>query len=62
MKRLLPFLLIIVLFLPFHALADQPILTIDPGGHKAKINDVMFTKDGRYLVSASNDKTIHLER
>ena len=60
MKRLLPFLLIIILFIPVHGLADKPILTIDTGGHKAKIKDVMFTKDGRYLVSASNDKTIRV--
>jgi len=43
-----------------HALAAKPILIIDTGGHRAKINDVVFTKDGRYLVSASNDKTIRV--
>lgn len=58
MKRLLPFFLIIVLFIPVHALANKPILTIDTGGHKAKIWDVIFTSNGRYLVSASDDKTI----
>ena len=60
MKRLLPFLLIIIIFIPVHALADKPILTIDTGGHKAIIWDVIFTKDGRYLVSASDDKTIRV--
>jgi len=35
-------------------------LQIDPGGHKAIINDVVFTPDGRYLVSASNDKLIRV--
>ncbi len=60
MKRLLPFLLIITLFVPVHPLAAKPILTIDTGGHKALIRDVMFTKDGRYLVSASDDKTIRV--
>jgi WD40 repeat protein len=60
MKRFLLFLLIMILTIPVHALADKPILTIDTGGHKAKINDIMFTKDGRYLVSASNDKTIRV--
>jgi hypothetical protein len=33
--------------------AEKPILQIDPGGHKAVINDIVFTPDGRYLVSAS---------
>ena len=60
MKRLFPFLLIIILTIPVNAFADKPILTIDTGGHKAKINDVMFTSDGKYLVSASNDKTIRV--
>ena len=58
MKRLLPFYLIITLFVPVHALAEEPILTINTGGHKSTIWDVMFTSYGRYLVSASDDKTI----
>jgi WD40 repeat protein len=37
-----------------------PILQIDTGGHKALIRDVIYTKDGRYLVSASDDKTIRV--
>ena len=60
MKRLLPSLLFIVLFIPVHALAEEPILTIDTGGHKALIRNVISTKDGRYLVSASDDKTIRV--
>ncbi len=37
-----------------------PILQIDPGGHKSLIKDVTFTKDGRYLVSAGNDKIVRV--
>ena len=37
-----------------------PILQIDPGGHKSKIKDVTFTKDGRYLVSAGDDKVVRV--
>ncbi|OQY01809.1 MAG: hypothetical protein B6I26_02260 [Desulfobacteraceae bacterium 4572_130] len=37
-----------------------PILQIDTKGHKAIINDIMFTNDGKYLVSASNDKTVRI--
>ena len=40
--------------------STPPILQIDPGGHKALISDVTFTPDGRYLVSASNDKLIRV--
>ncbi len=39
---------------------NDPILCIDTGGHKALIRDVVFTKDGKYLVSASDDKTIRV--
>jgi len=60
MKRLFSFLLILILTTPMNTFADKPILTIDTGGHKAQIRDVMFTRDGRYLVSASDDKTIRV--
>jgi WD40 repeat protein len=39
---------------------DDPILVLDPNGHSAMIRDVMFTPDGKSLISVSNDKTIHL--
>jgi WD40 repeat protein len=60
MKRFLPALLIIILFIPLRALAEESILTIDTGGHKATIWELIFNKDGRYLVSASDDKTIRV--
>jgi len=37
-----------------------PLLMLDTGGHMAKIQDVVFTPDGRQLVSASDDKTIRV--
>ncbi|OQX23953.1 MAG: hypothetical protein BWK80_23375, partial [Desulfobacteraceae bacterium IS3] len=39
---------------------QTPILSIDTGGHMALIRDIMFTKDGKYLVSASDDKTVRV--
>jgi len=39
---------------------SPPILQLDPGGHKALIMDIAFTPDGKYLISASNDKTIRV--
>ena len=60
-KILILTLLTTITILTTLAAANQdPILTIDTGGHKAVIKDVIFTNDGRYLVSASNDKTIRV--
>jgi len=38
----------------------KPFLVIENGGHMDEIKDVIFTKDGRYLISASRDKTIRV--
>jgi len=40
--------------------STEPILQVDPGGHKSLIMDITFTPDGRYLVSAANDKLIRV--
>ncbi|OAD20286.1 WD repeat-containing protein [Candidatus Thiomargarita nelsonii] len=53
------FILLTLCTLPTLA-AEKPILQIDPGGHKAKINDIVFTPDGQSLVSASEDKLIRV--
>ena len=45
---------------PTQAQLEEPRLVIDSGGHKAIIRDVMFTKDGKFLVSASDDKNIRV--
>lgn len=39
---------------------DDVRLVIDSGGHTALILKVIFTHDGRYLVSAGNDKVIRV--
>jgi WD40 repeat protein len=43
-----------------YAQVDEPLLVIDTGGHMALINAVMFTRDGKYLVSASDDKVVRV--
>nr|VFK63065.1 MAG: WD-40 repeat-containing protein [Candidatus Kentron sp. TUN] len=68
MRRLLGFALVSMLgFLALtptacaaDAEASAPELVIDSGGHKAMINDVMFTPDGKQLISVSDDKTIRI--
>ena len=38
----------------------EPIFRVDPHGHMADIQKVMFTRDGRFLVSAADDKTMRV--
>ncbi len=45
--------------LTYALLASDAILSIDTGGHTAKINDIIVTKSGD-IISASNDKTIRV--
>jgi WD40 repeat protein len=39
---------------------DKPILMLDTGGHQAKMRSITFTPDGKYLVSAGNDKVVRV--
>ncbi len=39
---------------------EAPILSLDPGGHMALIRTVLFTPDGKQLVSAADDKVIRV--
>jgi WD40 repeat protein len=39
---------------------ERPILVLDAGGHTARVMDVLFTRDGRELVTVSEDKTIRV--
>ncbi len=39
---------------------EKPTLTIDHGGHMSLISEILFTNDGKYLVSASTDKDIRI--
>jgi WD40 repeat protein/uncharacterized caspase-like protein len=42
------------------ARAEGPILRLDTGGHMALIMSLAFTPDGKFIVSASNDKVIRV--
>lgn len=39
---------------------EAPILSLDPGGHMALIRSVLFTPDGKQLISAADDKVIRV--
>ena len=39
---------------------DAPILQLDTGGHMSMIRSLAFTPDGNFIVSASEDKVIHV--
>jgi len=58
MKKTLLIIMIIVGSL--NAGDTDPVLTLDTGGHKGTIQDIIVTSDGRQLISASNDKTIRV--
>lgn len=40
--------------------AELPRLVIDSGGHMGFIRDVVFTRDGKFLVSGGDDKVIRI--
>ncbi len=58
------FTAVVVLVLPAVTLAqekvDKPILVLEAGGHTAKVSKILFTPDGKELISVSNDKTIRV--
>jgi len=39
---------------------DRPTLVLDTGGHTAAVEKVLFTPDGKELISVSDDKTIRV--
>jgi WD40 repeat protein len=61
--RRLAFLLIGLAFTPAAPGADvpdKPILVLDADGHTAMVRKVLFTPDGKELISVSDDKTIRI--
>src|SRR6516162_3165872 len=39
---------------------DQPVVMLDTGGHQSQVRSVTFTADGKYLVSAGEDKVVRV--
>jgi WD40 repeat protein len=66
MPRLARFVLIPVLVTAFAAsvavaaVPEEPMLAIDAGGHTALVRKVLFTPDGKGLISVSHDKAIRI--
>ena len=64
LKRLIPVFLLLLMTIEASAQQssgpDQAILKIDSQGHQGMIKDIMFTNDGKQLVSVSDDKTIRV--
>src|SRR6187399_1621184 len=42
------------------SIAQAPRIVINPMGHSAKIHNLLFTPDGKKIISISEDKTIRL--
>jgi WD40 repeat protein len=42
------------------AQGNTPILSLDPGGHTATVDQVLFTPDGKELISVGDDKVIRI--
>ncbi|HEY3406025.1 MAG TPA: caspase family protein [Ohtaekwangia sp.] len=57
-----PNLLLSVLLALFcvNSMAQAPRIVINPMGHSAKINNLLFTPDGTKIISISEDKTIRI--
>lgn len=60
MSRLHYCLSVVWVFICLQSTAQAPRIVINPMGHSAKIHNLLFTPDGRKLISVSEDKTIRI--
>src|SRR5271169_2523304 len=58
MRRILGVVMALVAAAPLWAEEAKPILVLDSGGHTAQVTQVLFTSDGKELITVSDDKTI----
>jgi WD40 repeat protein len=54
------FCLVFLVLLSGQGVAQAPRIVINPMGHSAKINNLLFTPDGSKIISVSEDKTIRI--
>lgn len=50
----------LIVFFSWPAFAQAPRIVVNPMGHSAKINNLLFTPDGAKIISISEDKTIRI--
>jgi WD40 repeat protein len=48
------------LIMSLNLVAQAPRIVINPQGHSGKIHNLVFTPDGKRLISISEDKTIRI--
>lgn len=61
MRTYLRYQLAAVLFLFYQiSHAQAPKIVVNPLGHSAKIHNVLYTPDGRQIISISEDKTVRI--
>lgn len=58
MSRLSHILLLLVL--TSFAIAQTPRIVVNPMGHAAKVHNLLFTPDGKQIISISEDKTVRI--
>jgi len=51
---------LIFLLISIQGISQVPRIVINPMGHSAKINNLLFTPDGTKIISVSEDKTIRI--
>ncbi|MBL7858021.1 MAG: caspase family protein [Cyclobacteriaceae bacterium] len=60
MSRLTYLLGFIFLLVIGESAAQAPRIVVNPMGHSAKVHNILFTPDGRKIISISEDKTIRV--
>ncbi len=60
MKHFIIYIILFLFFMPSLTSAEEPILVIDSHGHSSRISEILFTPDGKTLISLSEDKSIRL--